>query len=374
MHKVGIALSLSVALAMGCVRLEDQSPPGGASQDPSTSGTPAAPSTGSGSSSSSASPTTAGTTTTSPTGTVSLSLAVAPAPTQTFYWGTVDVNANGFAGTPSDTLTISLDETGELHYLGFKTFPMLTKTFGDAPDQYPVAGTKDVAAGEPSGYPETVTVLENPTPTSSHFLLSYHVVIPQFSSDFVESTEGTLSGNGWAITYSEIGTFDGVAMNATATGTIYAGDPNAPAPVAGQAALWSAPVETGSTPVIAGVPVDHLTIGTDAQGQIASLAFQQLMILPRTYGTGTNDFPLSGTGMAWDRTITVDNVTPPDPNHFMIESHIQSSEDDDDYEEGIDGTLMGNGLVVRYFMQGKLEGLSIDLHAAGTLVPAEPAE
>jgi hypothetical protein len=194
-----------------------------------------------------------------------------------------------------------------------------------------------------------------------------------FSSDYVESTEGTLSGAGWAITYSQIGTFDGVAMNATATGTIYAGDPNAPAPVAGQAALWSAPVETDSTPVIFGVPVDHLTIGTDAQGQIASLAFQRLNVIARTYGTGTNEFPLSGTGTASGLTITVDSVSPPDPNHFTIESHVQGS-GDDDYEEGIDGTLTGSSLVVRYFLQGTLEGLPIDLHAAGTLAPAEPAK
>jgi hypothetical protein len=40
----------------------------------------------------------------------------------------------------------------------------------------------------------------------------------------------------------------------------------------------------------------------------------------------------------------------------MIESHIQST-DDDDYEEGVDGTMMGNGLVVRYFLQGTLAGL-----------------
>jgi hypothetical protein len=82
--------------------------------------------------------------------------------------------------------------------------------------------------------------------------------------------------------------------------------------VTGQAALWSAPVETGSTPLIFGVPVDHLTIGTDAQGQIASLAFDRFNIPRRTYGTGTNDFPLSGSGTSWDRTITVDSVTPPD--------------------------------------------------------------
>jgi len=387
MPKVRIVLSLAAVLVAGCARLEDESPSEGASQPPSATGAAAGSSSGTASTtgttngsasrsgSSTPAPTTAGTTTTSPTGTVSLSLSVAPAPTQTFYWGTMAVNAPGFAGTPSDGLTISLDGNGELHYLSFATFPMLIKTFGDGPDQYPIAGTKDVAAGESCGYPQTVTVLDNPAPTSSHFLLSYHVVIPQFSSDFVESTEGTFSGGGWAITYSEIGTFDGVAMNATATGTIYAGDPNAPAPMAGQAALWSAPVETAATPAsFYGVPVDHLTVGTDAQGQIASLAFQRMMVLPRTYGTGTNQFPLSGTGMAWDRTITVDSVTPPDPNHFMIEAHIQSTEDADDYEEGIDGTRTGDTLVVRYFLEGTLAGVGFDVHAAGNLAPAEPTE
>lgn len=384
MRKVGITLSLTAALASGCVAgkvvsSEEPAQSGSTSGASAASSSPSAsnsPSTGGPATAPSASalpppsptPTTTGTTTQSSSGEVSLALAAAPAPTQTFYWGTMTVDAPGFAGTPTDGLTISLDGNGELHYLSFNTFPMLTKTFGDGSDQYPVSGTKDVAPGESCGCPQEVTVLENPAPTSSHFLLSYHVVSTQFSSDYVESTEGTLSGGGWAVTYSEIGTFDGVAMNATATGTLYAGDPNAPAPVAGQAALWSAPVETDSNPVIFGVPVDHLTVGTDAQGQIASLSFRRLMVLPRTYGIGTDQFPLSGTGTARDRTITVDALTPPDPNHFMIESHIRGT--DDDYEEGIDGTRSGNSLVVRYFLQGTLAGLPIDLHAAGTLAPA----
>jgi hypothetical protein len=297
-----------------------------------------------------------------------LSLAQAPAATQTFFWGTLDVTAPGFVGPPADTLTVSLDESG-LRYLSFKTLPMIPKSFGDGPDEYPLAGTKHVTLSPASGIPYDVTVLENPAPTGDHFLLSYHVVNTDNQYDYVESTEGTRSAAGWAITYSLTGTIDGAAIDAHATGTIYAGDASALAAAPGQAATWSAPVEL-TAPGFYGPPVDHLTIGADAEGQIRSMSYERFAIAARTYGGGPDDFPVSGTATVAGRTITVDLTAAPSPDHFVLRYHVQSDSDLDDYEEGIDGTRIGTGLVVRYFIQGTLEGVAIAAHAAGTLAPA----
>jgi hypothetical protein len=314
---------------------------------------------------------TSGTPTTVPAGATSLSLSLAPAPTQTFYWATVNVSAPGFAGDGTDVLTISLDGSGNLHYLSFKTLPMIFKTFGDGVDEYPLSGTKHVEPGPSAGFAVDVTVLENPPPTSNHFLLSYHVVNTQEDYDYIESTEGNLSGAGWAVTYSQVGTFDGVAMNANASGTLYAGDPSVTAPDAGQPATWSAPAELVA-PGFYGPPADHMTVATDGTGQIQAMQFERFPVLPRTYGSGASDWPLSGTATVGERTITVDLSSLQAPDHFALQYHVKSTSLDDDYEEGIDGTRMGAGLVVRYFIQGSLEGASIEAHAAGTLAPAAP--
>jgi hypothetical protein len=298
-----------------------------------------------------------------------LPLSQAPAATQSFFWGTIDVSAPGFVGPPADTLTVSLDESGGLRFLSFKTLPMFTKTFGDGPDQYPLAGTKHVTAGDGSGtgYDVDVTVLENPPPTGEHFLLSYHVVSSE-DDDFVESTEGTLSAGGWVIKYSLVGSNEGAPMNAQANGTIYAGDPSASMPAPGQPATWSAPVEL-TAPGFYGPPVDHLTVATDPQGQIQSFSYQRFH-MTHTFGGGPEDFPLSGTASVGTRTVAVDMNSAPSPDHFVLRYHVQGPYDD--YEEGLDGTRTGTGLAVRYFIQGSFDGAAIDAHAAGMLVPASP--
>jgi hypothetical protein len=290
-----------------------------------------------------------------------------PADTQAFFWGSVNVTAPGFAGPPADTLTTSVDGTGALRYLSFKAFPMVPKSFGDAPDEYPLAGTKQVMTGE-SGLPGCdVTVLDDPAPTGDHFLLRYHAVNSTFGNDYVESTEGTRSAGGWAIAYSLTGTLFGSAIDAQANGTIYAGDPNASVPAPGQPATWSAPVDL-SAPGFYGPPVDHLTIATDSEGQIQSLRFEKFPAIPHTFGGGPQDFPLSGTATVGGRTITVDMSSPASSDHFLLQYHVQG--DYDDYEEGIEGTRVGTGLVVGYFIQGTLQGATIAAHAEGTLVPA----
>jgi hypothetical protein len=340
MRKTGIAC-LAAALVAGC---------GGPYLDYSGSGAP-----------------TPSASTTSTVTTTELSLAQAPAATQTFYWGTVNLSVPGFAVPPSDMLTVSVDASGGLRYVSFQKFLIVDKAFGDAPDEFPLTGTKHVANGGNGGDGD-VTVLDNPAPTGDHFLLSYHVVNTDSEDDYIESTEGTLAPVGWTITYWMTGTVEGAAIDANANGTVYPGDPNAPTPVAGQPATWSAPVEL-TAPGFVGPPVDHLTVTTDGQGQIQSLSYQKFPVSPHTFG-GSGNFPLSGTGQESGRTVTVDMSAPPSPDHFMLRYHVVG--EFDDYEEGIDGTRAGNGLIVRYFIQGSLEGATIDAHAAGTLVPASP--
>jgi hypothetical protein len=377
MRKTGIA-SLVAVLIAGCAPLQDESESREPAPSPSSTGTttPSPSSTGT-----TPSPSSTGTTTT----TESLSLTDAPAPTQSFYWGTIDVTAPGFVGPPADALTLSLDNSGALHYLSFKTLPMITKVFGDADDQYPLAGTKYVQTDPGSGAKGyNVTVIDSPAATADHFLLSYHAVDTDTQVDYVESTEGTRSGGGWAITYSQTGTLWAASIDAHANGTIYAGDPSAPAPVPGQPTTWSAPVEV-SAPGFVGPPVDHLTVTTDGEGQIQSFAFVKFVVVPHTFGQAAGDFPLSGTVTGTDpvsgggRTVAVDLSAAPDPNHFALRYHVLGDPQEthlagvEDYEEGIDGTRVGNALVVRYLIKGTHWGAAIDAHAAGTLVPASPS-
>lgn len=357
MHKSGIAF-VTATLVGACGGFADKSDMG----EPTPSST-----TGMGEATQSSS--TSGTPNSVTTYAV-LPLSQAPAATQSFFWGSVNLSAPGFYGPPVDVLTISLDDnSGGLRYLSFAKLPMLPKVFGDGPGEYPLTGTANVIDPEsdvPGGY--DVTVLDSPAPTSDHFLLSYRVVNSPYAYDYVESTEGTSSGAGWAITYSLTGTLDGANIDAQASGTIYAGDPTAPTPAPGQAATWSAPVEL-SAPGFYGPPVDHLTVATDGENQIQSLAFERFPIAPHTFGDGPGDFPLSGTASVGGDTIAVDMTDPPNPDHFVLRYHVQG--DIDDYEEGIDGTRVGSGLVVRYFIQGTLQGATIDGQAAGTLAPAD---
>ena len=299
----------------------------------------------------------------------SLPLAQAPAPTQTFFWGTVDVTAPGFVGPPADTITVSLDAQNNPRYLSFKTLPMIAKTFGDAPDAFPLSGTKHVQLDSAPWYDGSV--LDAPAPTADQFELRYRLVNSGVQCDFVESIAGTKAGAGWAVTYSETGTLWGATIDANASGTIYTGDPNVAPPAEGQAATWSAPVEL-TAPGFYGPPVDHLTVATDAQGNLQSFSFERFTSWARTFGSDPNDFPLSGSRQVGPRTITVDPNTPATPDHFVLRYHVQGATVLDDYLEGIDGTRVGTTLVVRYFIQGKLDGAAVDAHAAGVLSPAAP--
>jgi len=292
--------------------------------------------------------------------------------TDTFYWATISVTAPGFAGPPADRLIISLDGNGELHYLSWDKLPMTEKVFGSGPDEYPLSGTKTLTE-EDNGYQFQVNVLENPAPTSDHFLLSYHVVggpVNDYDYDYVETTEGTRSGAGWAVTYSMNGTWWGAAINANGSGTLYAGDPNAPAPVDGQPVTWSAPVFL-TAPGFYGPPVDFMTVKTGGDGQLQSVSFVKAGFLDETFSSGTNVVPVSGMAILSGDTVDVVSSDPLTADHFGFQYHVHGTTNDD-YVEAISGTRTGNSLAVQYSVKGTYDVASIDAHAEGTLDPATP--
>jgi hypothetical protein len=302
----------------------------------------------------------------------SLSLSEAPAPTRTFFWGEIDLAAPGFVGPPRDTLTLALDADNNLRYLSWKTLPMLPKTYGDGPTDFPLSGTRQVDLRPDYGLVfDEVSVIDSPAPTPTHFLLRTRLVSTASKCDFVEATEGERVVDGWAVTYTEEGTLYGASISAHASGALFAGDPTASAAASGQASLWSAPIEL-TAPGFYGPPVDHLTVALDGSGQIQSFSFEKF-VQKVTFGTGSQDLPVAGKVTVGESTITVDAAVPATPTHFVLRYHVESQTQLSDYIEGIDGTREGNELVVRYFISGTLWGAPIDAHAAGALVPASPS-
>jgi hypothetical protein len=195
-----------------------------------------------------------------------------PAPTLRFLWGRVAVTAPGFVGPPEDTLTIALDDANRLRFINFSTLPALGRGFGDRPDEFPLSGYKHVVSESEPSY--DVTVEQASSSPNGAFSARYHVVGNR--SDFVEAVQGAQTGDQWAVTFSRVGTFWGVAMNAEASGTIADHDPQATAPQAGQATWWEAPVELAA-PGFVGPPADHLRLYVQADGQPGSLVFERFV-------------------------------------------------------------------------------------------------
>lgn len=300
-----------------------------------------------------------------------LSLAEAPAATRTFFWGNIDVTAPGFVGPPRDEMTIGLGPDNSLRYASWKTLPMLPKTFGDAVNDFPLSGSRSVDLSPDITLDYTATVLDAPVPTSTHFLLRYHVVSKQGQCDYIESTEGTWTGSGWSVVYTDDGTLYGATIAAHAQGTLFQGDPTASAPTAGQAGLWSAPVEL-TAPGFYGPPVDHLTVALDGSGQVRWFSFQNF-VRSISLSDSTQGMDASSILLADEGAVAFDNVVPATAAHFVVRYKVHSDAKLNDYTEGLDGTRQGDALVVRYFISGKLWGATIDGHAAGTLVPASPS-
>ena len=300
-----------------------------------------------------------------------LSFTDAPAATRTFFWGTIDVTAPGFAGPPRDEMTIGLGPDNSLRYASWKTLPMLPKTFGDAASDFPLSGSRSVDLSPDITNDYTATVLDAPVPTATHFLLRYHVVSVQGQCDYIESTEGTWTGSGWSVVYTDDGKLYGSTIAARAQGTLFPGDPSAPVPAPGQVTLWSAPVEL-TAPGFYGPPVDHLTVALDASGQILWFSFQNF-VRKISFTSSTQGMEPGAIPLAEEGTVTFDDVVPATASHFVIRYKVHSDAKLNEYTEGLDGTRQGDTLVVRYFISGKLWIAPIDGHAAGTLVPASPS-
>jgi hypothetical protein len=261
-----------------------------------------------------------------------LSLREAPAPTRTFFWGEVNLTAPGFVGPPRDSLTIALDAENHLRYLSWKTLPHIPKRFGDDPTDFPLTRTKRVEVN-----PNVIldaTVEEAPEPTASHFLFRMRNVSTDGLSDYVESIEGTRSGDGWSVVYSKQGTYFGPVIDAHAAGTLYAGDPGATP--SDEGSLWSAPVELVA-PGFNGPPVDHMTVSLDAQGQLRSFGFERFVRKQVTFGTRSDDLPLSGVATRGDLMITVDDAVAPTETHFVLRYHVTGNSGLTDFIEGLGG-------------------------------------
>jgi hypothetical protein len=296
-----------------------------------------------------------------------LSLTEAPAASRTFFWGTIDVTAPGFVGPPRDELTIGLGADNSLRYLSWKTLPMLPKTFGDGQGDFPLSGSRAVDLSPDILDDYSATVIDSPAPTSTHFLLREHVVSAKGQCDFIEATEGTWTGSGWSVAYSDEGKLWGATISAHGQGMLYPGDPKATAATT----LWSAPVELVA-PGFFGPPVDHLTVSLDAAGQLRWFSFQNFVRGVSFTGSSQELQPGKGT-IAEEGDVTFDNVEPPTATHFVIRYTVHSEQKLNDYIEGLDGTRQGETLIIRYFFSGKLWGATLNAHAAGTLVPASPA-
>jgi hypothetical protein len=296
-----------------------------------------------------------------------LSLTEAPSATRRFFWGTIDVTAPGFVGPPRDELTVGLGADNSLRYLSWKTLPMLPKTFGDGKGDFPLSGSRAVDLSPDILDDYTATVIESPAPTSTHFLVREHIVSSSGQCDFIEATEGTWTGSGWSVTYSDEGKLWGATISAHGQGMLYPGDPKAAAPTT----LWSAPVELVA-PGFFGPPVDHLTVSLDAAGKIRWFSFQNFVRGVSFTGSSQELEPGKGT-IAEEGDVTFDNVEPPTATHFVTRYTVHSDQKLNDYSEGLDGTRQGETLVIRYFFSGKLWGATLNAHAAGTLVPASPS-
>ncbi len=306
---------------------------------------------------------------TGPSGALSmLSLDEAPAATERLFWGTLNATAPGFAVSSSDQLTIGLGADNGLRYLRWQTLPSLQKTYGDGAHDFPTAGTRAVDLRPDFAIVfDEVNVLDAPAPTATHFLLSSHYISTGNACDFIESIEGTKSGDGWSVVYSEQGTLYGAAITATGTGIVYPRDPNARVAPLGSASVWSAPVEIVA-PGFAGPPVDHLTLALDGTGRIEWFSFQNFVRRVSFTGT-TNDLPAGGTIPSGEGTVSYDSVVTPTLAHVVIRYHVVSSDNQNDFTEGFDSTRKGDSVVVRYFIFGTLRGAAIDAHAAGSLTP-----
>jgi len=297
-----------------------------------------------------------------------LSLTEAPASTRTFFWGNIDVTAPGFVGPPRDEMTIGIGPDNSLRYLSWKTLPMLPKTFGESAHEFPLSGSRSVDLTPEFTDKYTATVLDASAPNASHFLLREHVVTDNGYWDYIESAQGTKTPDGWSVVYADEGKIQGTTISAHGQGMLYPGDPNAVAPAAGEQSLWSAPVEL-SAPGFVGPPVDHLFVSLDGKGQIRGFAFQNFS--RGTSYTGTKQaFALIATPIEEQGTVRFDPVVSNTAEHFVIRYQVKSTDSGNDFTEGLDGTRQGNTLVIRYFITGKLWGVTVDAHAAGTLVPA----
>jgi hypothetical protein len=161
------------------------------------------------------------------------------------------------------------------------------------------------------------------------------------------------------------------------SGTLLAMLPLSEAPAATQTLFWG--TLDVSAPGIAIPPKDQLTIGLGPDNSLRYLGWQTVPGLPKTYGDGANDFPLSGTravdlkpgnAVVFDEVTALDSPAPT-ATHFLLRSHYVSSGSNCDFIESVEGTRSKDGWAIVYGEQGTLFAASITVNAVGTVYPRD---
>jgi hypothetical protein len=102
-------------------------------------------------------------------------------------------------------------------------------------------------------------------------------------------------------------------------------------------------------------------------------------MLPKTFGDGAGDFPLSGSravdlrpDINDDYTATITDAPAPTPTHFWLRYRVVSRSGQCDFVESTEGTRSGSGWSVTYGDEGTLWGAAISAHGQGMLYPGVP--
>lgn len=135
--------------------------------------------------------------------------------------GELSVNAVGISWGPFARLTISFGADGTVSALQFASNFPPPHTYGSAPEDFPLQGTRDLHLVPHSVYTIRATV-EAADFGADHFHLRHHVVGTGTTppTDYVEDVAGKLEGGTLNVTYSFNGTLLIASIAASASGQL----------------------------------------------------------------------------------------------------------------------------------------------------------
>jgi hypothetical protein len=155
----------------------------------------------------------------------------------------------------------------------------------------------------------------------------------------------------------------------------------AEAPAATKTFFWG--MLDASAPGFATSPQDQLTIGLGSDNGLRYMSWQTMPAggLPKTYGDGPQDFPLSGTrrvdlnpagyALVFDQVTVLDSPAPT-ATHFLLKSRYVSIDNKCDFVESIEGTRVADGWSIVYSQEGTLFIASVSASAHGMVYPRDP--